>query len=298
MRHMFKLFALSSFVLLSGCASFTGIRSPKYNGETIGIDKEAITLYADSLEVHPDYTDKYFRYELSETLLEPSLPYFDKDSVILEEGTYVVGEDLEAGRVYLSAESSDFSAEMWIIHTGNLTVYDQEDTVVFENHFQDMAGAMQALVDLREGYRIELTGNDPIITVSYSDPVLPKSDYFSEEAIELISGHYEVGEHIEAGTYSFESISVPQTTVLYRFSKEGEVSVFELSSRYYPGSKISPEDNEDYLEWGLISEKEFKANEEALLNYETAYRPEIELFEGDKLYLPMTYSLILEPTDN
>ncbi|GAA0367193.1 hypothetical protein GCM10008932_19000 [Alkalibacterium iburiense] len=292
MKHTLKFVLLGSLFFLAGCASFTGIRTPKYDGEPISIDEEASQLYADSYQIHPDYTDKYFRYELSETLFDPSEPLSTHGPVILEEGTYVVGEDIEAGRAFMVGEPSNFSADARIFHTGNLTITDEEGLIAFESHFQDYTGIMQAVVDLREGQTIELTGNDPIITVTYEEPDLGSSYLEAEEAIELITGHYEVGEHLEAGTYTIESFAVPRTAAVYRFSQTGEVFTYELNARFSHEPQITQEENENYFKWGLISEEEYEENNDNLLN-QVQDKASIELVDGDKLYLPMIHSLVL-----
>ena len=292
MRHMFKVALLVSLFLLSGCASFTGIRTPQYDGEPIVADEEAIDLYAESYLIHEDYSEKYFRYELSDTLFEPSLPFSANESIVLEEGSYIVGEDVEAGRVYMVGEPSNFSSDARIFHTGNLTITDEEGVIAFESHFQDYTGVMQAVVDLREGHTIEITGNDPIITLTYEESELDTEFLENEQAIELITGHYEVGEHLEAGTYRIESFYVPRTAAVYRFSQTGEVSVFELDARFSFEPGITPEKNEEYLQWGLISEEEYEQTNEDNLN-QVQDRASIELEDGDKLYLPMIHSLVL-----
>lgn len=292
MKHMFKLTLLTSLFILTGCASFTGIRTPQYDGEPIRIDEEASELYAESYHIHEDYSDKYFRYELSDTLSEPSLPFSDNESFVLEEGTYVVGEDVEAGRVFMMGEPSNFSPDVRIFHTGNMIITDEEGMIAFESHFQDHTGIMQAVVDLREGQTIELTGNNPIVTVTYEEPSFEGEMSEGDSTITLFTGHYEVGEHLEAGTYTIEGFHVPRTTAIYLFSQTGDVSTFELHSRFSPEPAITEEENESYFEWGLITEEEYEQNIEDSLN-QVQEKASITLADGDKLYLPMVHSLII-----
>lgn len=281
-------------VVLSGCASFTGVRSPSYDGRSIEPDQEAIETYQDHSIVNEENESLYTRYPLSESLREGSLDFSDNDSLELNEGSYTVGEDLPEGRVYLQGESSDFRPDRWIIHTANVIVRDQEDAVVFEQHFQDEAGVMQAIVDLREGHTVTLTGNDPILFVDYTESAAATDQGNAEgNAVTLISGHYEVGNHIEAGEYRIEGMVSPRSSELYIFSGESGTDIIELHSRLNPYSVISEEENQQLLDTAQITPDMYEMNETNRLLFEESITT-IVLEEGDTLYLPMVDQLILE----
>ena len=67
---------------------------------------------------------------------------------------------------------------------------------------------------------------------------------------------------------------------------------YELHARLSHEPQITQEKNENYFEWGLISEEEYEKNNDNLLN-QVQDKASIELADGDKLYLPMIHSLVL-----
>ncbi|MCC5894012.1 MAG: hypothetical protein JJU16_00990 [Alkalibacterium sp.] len=300
LRHRFKQMsgvAVLSMALLflGGCASYTGIRPPRYDGQTIEQNDEAIMDYQDHSQVAEEDETLYVRYPLSKALWEPSYEFSDNESLELNEGTYTVGEDLPEGRVYLQGESSDFSPDRWIIHTANVIIRDREEAVVFEQHFQDDVGVMQAVVDLREGQTITLTGNDPIVFVSYTDASAAMMDQSGEESesITLLSGHYEVGNQIEAGEYTIDGVISPRASELYIFSGESDQTIIELHSRLNPYHLVSAEENQELLNLRQITPDMYEMNELNRERFEDN-KPTLILNEGDTLYLPMVNQLILE----
>lgn len=273
-------------VFLSGCANFSGIRTPKYDGAPIQPNKEAIELFAERHQINEENEAHYFRYPLSDTLFEPSLDFSDEETILLEAGTYRVGEDLPEGRVVLQGHPSNYSAEVFLIYAGNVTVYDATNVVAFENHFQERSGVMQVVVDLREGQTVEVEGEDPRINVHYSEEAAsqfqPQSD--DPDRVILIGGHYEVGQHLEQGIYTIGTAFGPRTPVLYHFS-DGEITVVELTQNRGGIPPFSREENEEMFEFGTISEEEYKSNLKRFENQPDG--PIIELKAGDKVYLPM-----------
>lgn len=279
-------------ILLSGCVGFRGLRTPKYDGEPVERNEDAIALYERTQQINEENESLYFRYPLSETLKKPSLVFSDEASVTLEKGTYTVGDDLPAGRVILEGQPSDFRSEVFIIRAGNLTVYDEEGIVAFENHFQEIVGVMQAVVDLREGQTVEVEGDDPGIDVHYSeDNASMMMETTESDQIALMAGHYEVGEHLEPGTYTLEGVAAPRTPVLYQFT-EDEINVVELTQNRGVRPRLSAQENEEGLESGRITEEQYQKNLALFENQPD--RPVIELEDGDKLYLPMLDRLLLE----
>lgn len=300
LKHRFKQISkvtgLSfALILLSGCASYTGFRAPRYDGQPIEQDEEAIQLYQAHSQIDEEDEALYVRYPLSASLWEASLEFSDNEPVELNEGSYIVGEDLPEGRVILQSESSDFSPDRWIIHTANVMITDGEEAVVFEQHFQDDVGVMQAVVDLREGQTITVTGNDPILFVSYSDDSTAASEPLLEETetITLLAGHYEVGNQIEAGEYTIEGVISPRSSELYIFSGESDQNIIELHSRLNPYHLVSEEDNQELLTLRQITPDMFEMNELNRERFEET-KPTLILTEGDTLYLPMVNQLILD----
>ena len=287
----FLLFLVT--IILSGCASFAGLRTPLYDGEPIVEHEEATALYKESKVIHDDFQEDYYRYPLSDSLFEESLDFTGKESIVLEGGNYVVGEEVEPGRVYLQGAESDFSPDMWIIHTAKMTVRDEEGVVTFENHFQDGNGVMTAVVDLREGDTIELSGNDPLVTVYYED-LTQMGEFIEEGQTALIAGHFEVGKHIEAGTYEWQNGSAPRTSELYHFKSDGETDVIELTTTNW-SFMMTHEENDELYQLGYIGSEEHELNRRMIDAQSGAST--IELANGDKLYIPMIYQIVFEKVD-
>lgn len=308
--HSKKNLFLSPLLLLvlSGCSSFAGLRTPLYDGEPVEPNEEAIAQYAETQQINEENEAHYFRYPLSESLFEPSLAFSDEETVTLESGTYTVGEDLPSGRVIFIGHPSDFSPDVFIIRAGNVTVYDTEGVVAFENHFQENSGVMQAVADLREGQTIEVEGDTPEINVYYNEEAISgglesapelesesesdtESDSNETSSVSLMAGHHEVGEHLEAGTYTLENVSAPRTPVLYHFT-DGDIEVVELTQNRGVSPRVPLEVLEEWFEQGRITEEEYEQNMELIDNQPD--KAVIELDEGDKLYLPMLNRLELE----
>ncbi|MER2063659.1 MAG: hypothetical protein ABS873_03350 [Alkalibacterium sp.] len=315
--HSKKSLVLSPILLLvlTGCSSFAGLRTPLYDGNPVETNDEAIKQYAETQRINEENEANYFRYPLSETLSEPSLEFSDAERVTLEKGTYTVGEDLPSGRVMFEGHPSNFSPDVFIIKAGNVTVYDTEGVITFENHFQEGNGVMRAVVDLRDGQTIEVEGDTPEVDVNYSEEtaenaLLPDPEIFIEDELDLesdpeseaesvedqsssvtlMAGHYEVGKHLEAGTYTLENVSAPRTAVLYHFT-ESDTDVVELTQNRGVRPMLTREELDEWLQFGRITEEEYEQNMELFENQPD--KAVIELSEGDKLYLPMINSLEL-----
>ncbi len=280
-----SMLPIFAFVLL-GCSSFHGVRQPLYDGTPIVADEEAIEVYRASREIIGEEKEYYFRYPFSQEIFEESLPYPNEAPLLLEEGRYMIGEDVPAGRVSLLSNESVFTGENTVIHVGNLIIYDEEGEIYFENLFHSDYGQTCAQVDFRPGHTIEIIGERPEITVFYTksypenpyllmeppqvlinldrlavqDPVVEKG-----ETVALTAGIFEVGVHLEADTYAIQFVDAPHHTELFLF-REGEAPrVFELL--------ITPEMEKD--------EKQAKD------------KPVIELQAGDKIYPNLVRSLVL-----
>lgn len=288
----FKSLALISIasLVLVGCSGFNGIRKPLYDGQPVEVDEEAIETYEASREITGEEKDYYFRYPFSEAIYEESLDYPAEEPLLLEEGEYVIGEDLPAGRVSLLSNESFFSRENTVIHVGNLKIYDDQEVIYFENLFHSEYGQLAAQVDFIPGHQIEIIGESPEITVFYEE-FFPEEPYFlmnppevlvnldrlevknpvvqNGDAVELTAGIFEVGVHLEAGRYEIQNVDAPHNTEMYLFRAGEEPRVFELLVT--PDLEIEEEQVKDY--------------------------PMIELQPGDKIYPNMVRNLRLEIVD-
>ncbi|WP_080145841.1 hypothetical protein [Marinilactibacillus piezotolerans] len=275
--------------LLSGCAGFTGLRTPLYDGEPVQYNEEAAEIYEERQEVTGDEKAYYFRYELSPDLWEPALSFTEAEPIILEEGTYEVGTDLPAGRAVLQGADSEFAPHLRIIHVGNITIYDDQEKVYFESLFNDASGIKYATVDLKLGHTVEVIGDSPEITVSYTESALPASGN------QLIAGQYEVGKQIEPGTYQLANIQAPRKTILYWLQQGLEnPRVIELIPS---GGLLTEEVLLEQWENGLISSTEYELQMEKMTSGQEN-DPTIEFETGDKIYLPMLHSLELNKIES
>ena len=281
--------ALTGMVLfLSGCSEFSGLRKPLYDGEPVAPNEEAITAYQESREIVGEEKAFYFRYPVSEAIYDASLAFTNDEPVLLEEGTYTIGEDLPAGRVSLIGNESVFTSENNAVHVGNMMIRDTADVVYFENLFHSDYGQLIAQVDFIEGHEIEIIGDDPQITIFYTAEI-PEDPYVLMDPPELLvnmdrlafqqpivtdaasvtlsAGIYEVGEHLEAGHYEIKTIQAPHNTEMIRFRAGEEPAVYELIQTH---------------------EMEEDSAEEIDMDY-----PMINLEVGDKIYTSLVRTLQL-----
>ncbi len=278
-------------LVLIGCSSFNGLRTPLYDGMPAEADEEAINSYRTSREITGEEKAYYFRYPFSETVYEESLDYPSIPPLLLEAGEYQIGEDVAAGRASLLSNESMFTGENTVVHVGNLKIYDEQGEVYFENLFHSDYGQLIAQVDLKEGHTIELIGESPEITVFYAES-FPEDPYLlmeppevlvnldrltvqnpivrNEKTVELTAGIFEVGVHLEAGTYEIQQVQAPHNTELFLFREGEETRVFEL----------------------LVSSEgeNMESKKNTGINY-----PTIDLQEGDKIYPNLVRKLVLSP---
>lgn len=274
---------LSTTLFLSSCGHLNGLKIPLYDGKPIKQDEDAITIYESTGEVIGEEKNYYIRHSFSEDLLEDSLNYPSEEPILLEEGHYIIGEDLPAGRATFLGNESSFSTESYDIHVGNLSIRDKGGALYFENLFHSEYGQLTAQVDLIEGHEINIVGKEPEITVFYSEE-LPENPYVLMELPELIqnldqtavqeplevskdakviyltAGIYEVGVHFKAGEYYLSALEAPHNTEIYLFREGTDPRVIEL----------------------LLDSAE-KRKQEII----------VQLLEGDKIYLNLVNQLKL-----
>lgn len=281
--------ALTGMVFfLSGCSEFSGFRKPLYNGETVAPNEEAITTYQESREIVGEEKAFYFRYPFSKAFYDASLTFTNEEPILLEEGIYIIGKDIPAGRVSLIGNESVFTSENNAVHVGNMMIRDEADDVYFENLFHSDYGQLIAQVDFIEGHEIEIIGDDPQITIFYTAEI-PEDPYVLMDPPELLvnmdrldfqqpivtdatsvtlsAGIYEVGEHLDPGHYKIETVQAPHNTEMIRFRAGEEPAVYELIHTH---------------------EMEEDSAEEIDMDY-----PMIKLEAGDKIYPSLVHKLKL-----
>lgn len=287
-------------LFLTSCTQFTGLRTPLYDGEQIKPNEKAIEAYHLANEVIGLEKEFYIRDSFSEDILKTSLDYLNEEPFLLRNGSYIIGEDLPAGRVTLLGNESVFSPENYDVHVGNLIIYDEDGKTYFENLFHSEYGQLTAQLDLIEGHEIKIIGKNSEITVFYSDS-LPKEPYVLMELpaviknldqidveqpidvledgriLNLTAGIYEVGLHLEAGKYTLSGLEAPHNTEMYLFREGTSPRVIELLI-----------DDEKDIE-------ETKASKEA----SKVEGVKIELLDGDKIYLNLVKKLeLIHLSDN
>lgn len=299
-KKLATYFLLFSLLFLTSCGNFTGLRTPLYDGKAIRPNEKAIEIYNSTAEVVGAEKELYIRYPFSEDILEQSLEYQNDEPFLLMEGTYIIGEDLPAGRATLLGNESSFSSESYDVHVGNLIVRDLIGEIYYENLFHSEYGQLTAQFDLIEGHEITIIGKDPEITVFYADK-LPKNPYVLMELPELIKnldrmhvqqpigifqegkvvhltgGIYEVGNHLVAGEYSIDNLEAPHNTEMYLFRNSTDPEVIELLLEHQSDSEELEVSDE-----ALDTAKQYE--EESVI---------IELVDGDKIYLNLVQKLEL-----
>lgn len=329
------LFLTTLLLFLSGCSSFTGIRTPLYDGEPFIPKPDEITAYHESREILGETKELYLPETFSEDILKPSMNYIDHEPVLLEEGIYTVGVDIPASRVTLFGEKNDpdlmidFNADPFAppkpdeYEVGTMTIRDANGDFYFENMFHIHYGVLVTQVDFIEGHTIEITGNNPKVVVFYEE-ILPEDPYIFDtrwedyvagleaEGIELVehseedlsdvpgmdsslfmqeqpiliseeeqtvsinAGIYEVGVHLDAGTYEVTEESVPNHTAMYLFRNSIEPRVFDISKNIFG-----------------VGHNQFFMNSDQL----TDDKPIIELIDGDKIYPHYVGHMLLTKID-
>lgn len=283
-------FVAVTLLFLTSCSKYSGLRTPLYDGQPIKPDEAAIKAYQSSAEVIGAEKEFYIRYPFSEDVLQKSLPYPNEEPFLLEEGRYIIGEDLPAGRATLLGNESSFSTEGYDVHVGNLIVRDQAGEIYFENLFHSEYGQLTAQFDLLLGHEITIIGTESEITVFYEER-LPKDPYIlmdvpdltrnldrinvqqpletfdDGQSVQLTAGIYEVGQHLEAGAYLLSDMIAPHNTEMYIFSDSSSPRVIELLM----GNPMDLEESQDSVK-------------------EPA---KIELLAGEKIYLSLVKQLKL-----
>jgi len=259
------------FMLLTGCSQFQGLRQPLYDEEPVIPDEEAIARYQDAGEIVGQEKEHYFRHTFSQDIYQASQDYPTAEPVLLNAGSYTIGDDLPAGRATLLGNESTFGSENSDVHVGNFIIYDEAGDVYFENLFHTEYGPLVAQVDLLPGHTIEIIGETPEITVFY-EPTLPEDPYIlmdppevlvnldeletehpivrneNNQTIRLTAGIYEVGEHLDPGIYDITSVEAVHNTEMYLFHEGEDPRVFELITNTPPASEQDTQEEPNQIE--------------------------------------------------
>ncbi len=328
-KQRFKVPLLSlTLVLLNACSSFTGLRTPKYDGQPFVVQPEKIAAFEESREIIGEEKEHYLPEPFSEDILQPSLEAIEHEPVLLEEGIYTIGEELPPGRVSLIGQKEDPSMsyggftdpntpqEPESYRVGTMTIRDSENALYFENMFHPSYGVIIAQVDFIEGHTIEIVGSNPEIVVFYGN-ALPDYPYVFDTREEEWLGEFEGTEEESSAfegvpiheyeqeqplTLSEDGNTVELKAGIYEVGKHFEAGVYEITEQ------SAPVHTEIFLFSDSNEPRVFEVAENlyapthniyAMINRgDTASkRPVIELNEGDKLYPHYVNSLMLTRID-
>lgn len=211
--------------MLSGCAGWDGLMPEKYDGNTIQRDEAAIAAYSKTKEIVGENKDLYILEPFSESLLNPSLSLEESDFFKIEAGEYVVGEDFPAGRYQFRYMNEQL--EPHLMNNATLRVTDEKDQLLTEELLTPYkVGYVET--DLYEGNKVSLSGEGFSVEMGASKDLASQLVEQPLEAGEVVltNGVWEVGKHLEAGTYVFTEL--PPGGYLYLFDNTLDPRVFEL----------------------------------------------------------------------
>lgn len=318
------LFLIGILTFLSGCSSFTGIRTPRYDGRPFEVQPEKISAYSESREIVGEEKEHYLPEAFSLDILNASLDYIDHEPILLEEGTYVIGEEIPSGRVNIIGEKENPNVVIGGFEdqfaptnpqdyrVGTMTIRDEEGKLYFENMFHPLYGVLITQVDFIEGHIIEIIGSNPEIVVFY-DEELPNDpyvfdtrweDYLAE--MEQQEGYVEfVGPEEELVETEFEGeIYLHEQVQALRINAEDQTvelkaGIYEVGKHLEPGIyEITEESAAAYTELFIFNENaeprviEMNKHLFGLMHgwaemnaiNPEAEKPKIELLPGDKIY--------------
>lgn len=211
--------------LLSGCGGWKGLMPEKYDGIDVQRDEAVIETYSKTKEIVGANKDLYILEPFSESLLKPSLPLSEFDFFELEPGEYISGEDFPAGR-YQFRYTSEL-LEPHLMNNATLRVTDETGQLITEELLTPYKiGYVET--DLYEGTKVSLAGENFSVEMGANKELSSLLNIQPLEAGELMltNGVWEVGKHLEAGTYVLSEL--PLGGYLYLFDHTTDPRVFEL----------------------------------------------------------------------
>ena len=135
-------------------------------------------------------------------------------SYTLFNGTFIVGQDIPAGRYVITSENGD---------SGNFVIYNTDGRSVINEILHDPTGSRtngvpSITVDIYDGYEIKISG---INNVTFT----PAIDYFSNI---LTTGYWVVGVHISAGQYNARPTNIGDSGNFSIRNANGRLAVSEV----------------------------------------------------------------------
>lgn len=224
-RHLLMIVWIAgTSLLLSGCAGFTGLLPERYDGQAIEKNEEAIAAYNENQEIVGEGKELYLLEPFSEEILEPSLPLSEEPVRQMEPGMYTVGEDIPEGRYPFRYVNEMMTGPM---SNATLTIRDAEGQLILEELLSPMK-MTPVEVDLREGNTVTLAGEEFPVEMGVSDNSPPMNGMGQnfEADVTLAGGIWEIGEHLEAGTYVISH--QPASGYLYIFDETTEPRIIEF----------------------------------------------------------------------
>lgn len=226
-----RLLIFGSIALfLSGCSSYSGLRTPKYDGEPFVPEQEKIVAFEKGREIIGEEQEHYLPEPFSTAILDPTLDYVAHEPMILEEGTYTVGEDIPTSRVTIMGEKEDpeLSIENFVdpaapskpdeYRVGTMTIHDPEGQLYFENMFHPYYGVQIIQVDLIEGHTIEINGHFPELVIFFEE-FLPSDPYIFDTRWEEYLAELE--------QEGYERVEMPEQIEIPGESAEDESDYFK-----------------------------------------------------------------------
>lgn len=233
-RKRVPLFVVGlSLFVLSGCSSFVGLASERYDGHKLEKDTGSIEAYEQRQEIVGRAKELYLTEPFSTDMTHSSLSFKSEPWQVLESKTYTIGKDLPESRYIISL--GEESAK------GNVRLEDSEGVLKVEEYLHANMGVVRVEADFYTGDQLIISGSEKGELLAFSTENLPEefneSWIFSslppeEGGVVLGTGVWRIGEQIESGEY--ELINQPKNGYVYIFSPdELEPSVIELKGDWH-----------------------------------------------------------------
>lgn len=214
-------------LILSGCTGWTGLLPERYDGRLIERNEEVNAAYHENQEIIGEGKEWYLLEPFSEEILAPSLPFSQAPSQQMEPGVYTAGEDFPEGRYrFLYAQDAMQNGPM---NNATLRVTDSDGQLILQELLSPMSATLVE-VDLKAGNIVSLAGEE--FPVKMGTEALPEQLLYEmgatpEADVILYTGIWEVGEQIEAGTYTISQ--QPPTGFLYVFEESIEPRIYQFA---------------------------------------------------------------------
>ena len=225
-KYPLLLGMLAGSLFLAGCSSWTGLAAERYDHQKIERDEEAIEAFTERQEIVGSTKALYLDETYSKELTLPSLDYQEGEEIYVHTATYEVGKHLPASRYMMAVSGTDTSR-------GTIRLEDKEGHLIVEEYMDEFMGVPYLYADLREGDRLIVSGGGGsgfyLSSEGKSMDYFDLENYFMEigvirkpqaDQLSLRTGIWEVGKHLEAGTYQI--VDQPTEGFLYLFEEDQE----------------------------------------------------------------------------